>query len=132
MPTLQLREKTIMTGTFLGFCVSVLVTFINPFMQDEGYGNLGGRVGFIYGSFSVAAAVWCFFWLPETASRSLEEIDELFENKVSVFKFRSYQTSGFGAQIAEVEDVTIMHGVPMQTKAEAIVADMEKRSDTAV
>lgn len=93
-----------MTATFFGFCVSVMVTFINPFMQDEGYGNLGGRVGFVYGSFSVVAALWCLFFLPETGSRSLEELDELFEARVSVWKFSKYRTSGYGAQIAEVED----------------------------
>ncbi|KAH8884126.1 putative transporter [Thozetella sp. PMI_491] len=107
VPTLQLREKTIMTATFFGFCVSVLVTFINPFMQDAGYGNLGGRVGFIYGSFSVVAAVWCLFFLPETGSRSLEELDELFEARVSVWNFSKYQTSGFGAQIAVVEGAAV-------------------------
>ncbi|WYZ43751.1 hypothetical protein EsH8_VII_000187 [Colletotrichum jinshuiense] len=121
VPTLQLREKTITIATFSGFCVSILVTFINPFMQDSGYGNLQGRVGFVYGSFSIAAALWTFFLYPETGFRSLEELDELFHKKVSVRNFRSYQTSGFGAQLAEVE-----HGIhygeeeAAQTKAQAL------------
>lgn len=99
VPTLQLREKSIMTATFCGFCVSILVSFINPFMQDEGYGGLKGRVGFVYGSFSVLAVVWCLFTLPETKGRNLEELDELFEKKISTWKFRSYKTTGFGAML---------------------------------
>lgn len=107
VPTLQLREKTITVATFSGFCVSILITFVSPFMQDADYGNLGARIGFVWGGFSVVAALWTFFYLPETGSRSLEELDELFLAGVSVWKFRKYQTSGFGAQQAEVE-----HGEP--------------------
>lgn len=100
----MLTPKPEVTATVAGFCVSVLVSYINPFIQDAGYGNLKGKVGFVYGSFSVAAAIWCLFFLPETGKRSLEELDELFENRVSVWKFSRYQTSGFGAQLAEIED----------------------------
>lgn len=88
-----------MTATFSGFCVSILVSFINPFMQDEGYGGLKGKVGFVYGSFSVLAVIWCLIMLPETKGRSLEELDELFEKGVSTWKFGSYKTTGFGAMI---------------------------------
>ncbi|KAL4791605.1 major facilitator superfamily domain-containing protein [Aspergillus venezuelensis] len=85
--TLLLREKTIMIGTFVGFCVSILVSFVNPYMQNVGYGGLEGRIGFVYGSFSVATAVWSFFLLPETGKRSLEELDKLFERRVSTRGF---------------------------------------------
>ena len=36
-------------------------------------------------------AVFIFFMLPETKGRSLEEIDEMFENRVGVFSFKDYQ-----------------------------------------
>jgi hypothetical protein len=107
IPTLQLREKTIMLGTVSGFSVSILVTFVNPFIQEVGYGGLEGRVGFVYGGFSVLAAVWCLFMLPETGSRTLEELDELFAAEVSVWKFSKYKTNGFGAQIAQIEGTEI-------------------------
>ncbi|KAJ6003491.1 Major facilitator superfamily domain general substrate transporter [Penicillium sp. IBT 35674x] len=106
VPTLQLREKTITIATFLGFCVSILVTFVSPFIQDERYGNLGGYIGFLYGSFSFAAAIWTFLFCPETGFRSLEELDELFQNHVSVWRFRTYETSGFGAELAQVEQAS--------------------------
>ncbi|KAJ5694271.1 hypothetical protein N7536_004683 [Penicillium majusculum] len=103
VPTLQLREKTMTIACFIGFCVSVLVTFVSPFIQDPGYGNLGGKIGYLYGSFSFAAALWTFLFCPETGFRSLEEVDELFKNRVSVWDFHKYRTTGFGAEIAEVE-----------------------------
>ncbi|OQE14752.1 hypothetical protein PENSTE_c033G09459 [Penicillium steckii] len=105
VPTLQLREKTITIATFLGFCVSILVTFVSPYIQDPGFGNLGGRIGFLYGSFSFAAAVWTFLLYPETGFRSLEELDELFQNKVSVWSFRKYQANIYGVELGEVEEI---------------------------
>ncbi|KAK6423957.1 hypothetical protein LTR81_003344 [Elasticomyces elasticus] len=117
-PTLQLREKTITIATFAGFIVGVLVTYINPYMQDAGFGNLQGKVGFVYGSFSVVAAVWVIFMLPELKGRALEELDEMFEKNVSVFQFGTFVTEGWGAQIARAEEnaaakdhATIVHGV---------------------
>jgi MFS transporter, SP family, sugar:H+ symporter len=36
------------------------------------------------------AAVWVFFFLPEVKGRSLEEIDEMFEQRLPARKFRKY------------------------------------------
>ncbi|KAJ5657138.1 Major facilitator superfamily domain general substrate transporter [Penicillium longicatenatum] len=106
VPTLQLREKTITISTFLGFCVSILVTFVSPFIQDARYGNLGRKIVSLYGSFSFLAAIWTFLFCPETGFRSLVELDELFQNHVSVWRFQKYETSGFGAELAQVEQVS--------------------------
>lgn len=96
---MQLREKSIAVGTFAGFCVSILISFISPYIQDKGYGGLEGRIGFLYGGISLGAAAWALFFLPETGFRGLEELDELFQNDVSVWNFRKYRTTGYGAQL---------------------------------
>ena len=72
-------------------------------MQDSGYGNLQGKVGFVYGSFSVVAAVWVAFVLPEMRDRALEELDEMFAQGVSTSQFGSFRTEGLGAAIIGVE-----------------------------
>lgn len=36
----SVREKTIMTATFASFCMVLLITYVNPYVQNEGYGNL--------------------------------------------------------------------------------------------
>lgn len=72
-------------------------------MQDSGYGNLQGKVGFVYGSFSVVAAVWVAFVLPEMKDRALEELDEMFARGVSTSQFGSFRTEGLGAAIIGVE-----------------------------
>lgn len=73
--TSQLRERTISIATSLSFVAVLLVSYINPFVQNAP-GNLQSRVGFIYGSFSLIAVVWAYFFMPELSGRSLEELDE--------------------------------------------------------
>lgn len=64
-------------------------------MQNEGYGNLQGKVGLVYGSFSIFTMVWVLFFLPELKPRrSLDEIDELFNARISVWRFTRFKTKG--------------------------------------
>lgn len=107
-------------------------------MQDAGYGNLQGKVGFVYGSFSVISAIWVIFMIPELKGRSLEELDELFEKKVSVWRFGSYQTEGLGAQVRQLEgigkDVDLaskyIHGLELED--ERIEERSERKGDADV
>ncbi|KEF57631.1 uncharacterized protein A1O9_05549 [Exophiala aquamarina CBS 119918] len=127
-PSLQLREKSIMIATFTGFCVSVLVSFVSPFIQADDAGALGARIGYVFAAISIVATIWAFFFLPETGSRSLEELDELFQNKVSVWKFKKYQTHGYGAQLAIIEGSTPAEdGI----KAQAITVRVKDQASTA-
>lgn len=102
-PTTALRERTMTIATFGGFVVNLLIQYISPYLQDEGYANLGGKIGFVWGSFALGAAVWVALFLPEMSKRSLEELDELFEKRVSVWKFRKFRTEGVGAELTALE-----------------------------
>jgi MFS transporter, SP family, sugar:H+ symporter len=102
--TQQLREKTVMLATFTSFVVVILVTYINPYVQDTGYGDLGAKVGFVFGGCSILAMVWVAFCLPELKGRSLEELDEMFNAGVSVWEFKSYKCTGIGATITEIQN----------------------------
>lgn len=44
--------------------------------------------------------------MPELKGRSLEELDELFEKRVNVFRFGSCETFGYGARLTMVEAMT--------------------------
>ena len=84
---------------------SFVVAFTLPYLLDPPYANLQGKVGFIYGSMCFLALVWGYFFLPELKNRSLEELEEMFEAKVPLRKFRHYQTSesGVGAAVSRLE-----------------------------
>ena len=73
--------------------------------MQESPGNLGSRVGLIYGSISLVTIIVVFFALPETKGRSLEELDELFQSRVRPWKSKSWKATGLGAQITTVENV---------------------------
>lgn len=120
VPTLAVREKTVTVATFSGFSTSVLITFVSPFIQDTGYGNLQGKIAFVWGAGSIIAATWAFFVLPELKGRTLEELDELFQKRVNVFEFGRYQTTGAGATLAVIEGMA--HTVDDKT-AELVVQE---------
>ncbi|KAJ5867798.1 hypothetical protein N7534_002351 [Penicillium rubens] len=96
----QLRERTLLLSSLGSFVTSVPINFVNPYVQAA----IGGRTAIIYGSFSVAAMVFVYFFLPETKDRSLEELDEMFQHKVATRKFKDYVCTGLGAQIRQLED----------------------------
>ncbi|CDK25314.1 unnamed protein product [Kuraishia capsulata CBS 1993] len=87
IPSTQLREKTLAVAMFLNFGISMLVSFVNPYIQNAGEGNLQGRVGFVYGSVSWLAIIMVYFGLPEVKGLSLDVIDTLFELKTSAKTF---------------------------------------------
>lgn len=67
-------------------------------------GNLGSKVGFVYGAFSLLSILFVWFCLPECGGRSLEELDELFQAGVQAWNFKGHQTTGIGARIAQAHD----------------------------
>ncbi|KAJ3527498.1 hypothetical protein NM208_g10672 [Fusarium decemcellulare] len=84
------RERVLSVALFFGFGVSLMITSVSPYVQDKGYGNLGSRIGFIWGAASVIAAVWSFFLVPESKGLSLEQLDYLYEEKVSPREFGKF------------------------------------------
>lgn len=90
---LRVKEKT----NLLACTVSVLTTFVTsftvPYLINAHYANLGGKVGFIYGSFNVMMVVLTFFFIPELKGRTLEEVDQLFASGVPLRKFRETKTT---------------------------------------
>jgi hypothetical protein len=102
------REKVLSMATFWGFGVSLLISSVSPYIQNEGYGNLGSKIvsartkqpgamrltdvqGFIWGAFSIVTVVWVFFIVPEMKGFALEQLDHLFAEDVPTRAFSSYK-----------------------------------------
>lgn len=64
---------------FVGWTVS----FTFPYMLNPDAGNLGGKIGFVYGGLTIFGFIGTFFLLPETKGRTIEEIDLLYEHKIN-------------------------------------------------
>ncbi len=105
LPSQRLRSYTFGLAAAVGFFFAWLTTFTAPYFINPESLNWGPRYGYIWFPSCVIAALWVFFFLPETKGRTLEEIDEMFEAKLSARKFRKYVCVGhLGEQGKEVEE----------------------------
>ncbi|CAK7207997.1 hypothetical protein SEUCBS139899_010831, partial [Sporothrix eucalyptigena] len=81
LPSSPLREATLQIAYTLKLATEFAVTFSYPYLEtadDPGHINLGGRLGFIYGSLAVLAVAFYYIFIPETRQLTLEDIDDKF------------------------------------------------------
>jgi SP family general alpha glucoside:H+ symporter-like MFS transporter len=103
--TSRLRVKTIAIGLALQNCINTMWSFTLPYLFNPDKLNLGGRLGFIFGGLAVICLVYLWFYQPETAGRTYEELDEMFYKKVPARKFSTYRTDAqaLGEAVKEKE-----------------------------
>ncbi|KAH0133086.1 putative maltose permease, partial [Aureobasidium melanogenum] len=87
----RLRGRTIAIATAVQSLFGIVFTIGMPYMLSSDEGNWKGKAGYLFGAISVACLVWCWFRLPETFGRTFQELDIIFEHKVSARKFASYE-----------------------------------------
>ncbi|KAK4949970.1 hypothetical protein LTR10_011812 [Elasticomyces elasticus] len=83
------RNKLMALSTGTNWLFNWLVSFTFPYLFDTTAANLGPKIGFLYGSLTLAATAWVYWFLPETAGRTLEEIHYMFEQGVPAREFKS-------------------------------------------
>lgn len=88
LPSVLLRATTV---SIVGFTTSIfgwLIGFISPYMINTDAGNLGAKVGFVFGSCGVPLFILFYFFVPETKGLSFDEMDHLFAENVSPRHFQ--------------------------------------------
>jgi hypothetical protein len=93
LASFRLKSRTQGLANFVLCLVQWTVGFTFPYMFNPDQGNLGGKVGFIFGATTFIGFLGVFFWLPETKGRTSLELDELFERKVSARHFCTTKTN---------------------------------------
>ena len=83
---------------------SFLFSFFTPYLLNPPYADLQSKVGLIYGSIAVCSFFFAFFCVPEMKGRSLEDINEMFEQKVPVRKFRTFKLEHTVGKLDEQND----------------------------
>lgn len=68
---------------------SSLVTLTLPYLLNPPYGDLGPKVGFVYGSFSMGMVLLAWLFVPELKGRTLEEVDQLFDKETPTCAFKN-------------------------------------------
>lgn len=95
----RLRAKSLAIGTAFNYLSSTVWTIVLPYLFNSDQANLGGKVAFIFFGMALVALVVLFYDAPETKGRSFDELDILFEAKVSARKFEGYDVSRQGVEL---------------------------------
>ncbi|KAH8886061.1 MFS transporter [Thozetella sp. PMI_491] len=85
------RGATFALAIGINYFFAWLVSFCSPYFINPSQLNWGARYCYIWAAANIATFIFFFFFLPEVKGRTLEEIDELFQNKVSTFDFPKYE-----------------------------------------
>nr|XP_019042670.1 hypothetical protein I302_08374 [Kwoniella bestiolae CBS 10118]OCF21600.1 hypothetical protein I302_08374 [Kwoniella bestiolae CBS 10118] len=83
----KLRSKTVGLGICVNSLCGMLANIIIPYLVNPDEANLKGRVGYIFGGLGLLGSIWTWFYIPETKNRTVDELDALFEAKISSRKF---------------------------------------------
>ncbi|RFU35070.1 hypothetical protein B7463_g1273, partial [Scytalidium lignicola] len=78
LPSPYLREYTLRVAYTVKLVMEFVISFTYPYLEDQDEANLGGRLGFIYGSIAFCGLIFSIFLIPETKNLELEEMDEKF------------------------------------------------------
>ena len=111
IPSTRLRSYTLGFGAGAGFLLGWVAAFTAPYFINPLDLNWGPKYGYIWFVSNLITFVFIYFFLPETKDRTLEEIDEMFINKVPARKFQEYecvvseQAREHGAQLREKGNV---------------------------
>lgn len=77
---LAVRAKAMSLSTASNWLWNFGIGYATPYIVNPGYGNLGAKVFFIWGSTCVGCLLFTYFCIPETKGLSLEQIDILYQN----------------------------------------------------
>nr|QFR37082.1 MFS transporter [Cyberlindnera americana] len=87
-----LRAKTISMGNALNNAMQTMWSVVLPYMFNTNEGNMGSKINFIFTGLSFVSIFIFYIYLPETAHRSFEEIDEMFALGIPARHWASYKT----------------------------------------
>lgn len=87
----RLRQHTQSIGFLVQAVSSWLFHMIVPYIYNTDAGNLGAKTGFVFAGLSAVLLVGSWFMVPETAGKSVEEINAAYQQGVSPRKFHGVQ-----------------------------------------
>ncbi|KAI1180022.1 MFS transporter [Nemania sp. FL0916] len=108
-PNSALRGYCFGIATALNFLGNFLGTLTAPYFINPASLGWGPKYGYIWFASNTAVALFAYVFLPETRDRTLEEIHEMFENKVPARKFKTYVCVGVETYAAGARKESVHH-----------------------
>ncbi|KAH7176836.1 general substrate transporter [Dactylonectria macrodidyma] len=91
--SLRLRPYTAGFGAACTCIAGVIMNVLTPYMVNANKWNWGYKTGWFYAGVGLPFLIGIWLLLPETASRSAAEMDELFERKIKPWRFHKTETA---------------------------------------
>lgn len=63
--------------------------------------NWAGAGGFFWAGTCILTTIWAYFRMPESKGRTFEELDILFDEKISARNFSAYDVGDHAAHLGE-------------------------------
>jgi MFS transporter, SP family, sugar:H+ symporter len=90
LPAQNLRAYTMGLASGVSFIFAWICAFTTPYYINKNELNWGPKYGYIWFVAGLIVSAFVYFMLPEVRGRTLEEIDEMFRNKVPLKDFGKY------------------------------------------
>ncbi|KEF60892.1 uncharacterized protein A1O9_02456 [Exophiala aquamarina CBS 119918] len=87
----RLRVISVGTATAINMVFAWLTAFTMPYFINRTELNWGAKIGYVWAGSNAVTFIFLYFFLPEMRNRTLEEIDELFQERVPTRQFAKYQ-----------------------------------------
>ncbi|KAK8100131.1 general substrate transporter [Apiospora kogelbergensis] len=91
VPAARLRAKTLGIGNATGSALATAWMVVLPYLYNSDQANLGGNIGWIFFGVALVYAGVLYFDVPGTKGRTFEEIDIMFDRRVSARHFEKLQ-----------------------------------------
>ncbi|RMJ17677.1 hypothetical protein CDV36_002658 [Fusarium kuroshium] len=104
IPALRLRDASQRTASIVNVCTNFAVSFSIPYLLYDQYAGLGSKLGFVFAGILALAIVFVYFCVPECKGKSLEQVDRLFNENVSLRKFGKYKAEDLATDSADVAE----------------------------
>ncbi|KAM3072356.1 hypothetical protein ACMFMG_009165 [Clarireedia jacksonii] len=90
IPSSALRSRTVGLGVVVQSLFGILLNIVVPLLINPDAANLRGKIGFIFAGTSGLATLWIWLRVPETAGRSFDELDWLFDQGIPARRFKGF------------------------------------------
>ncbi|KAJ2991502.1 hypothetical protein NUW58_g2491 [Xylaria curta] len=118
----RLRSWSVGSAISIGYFLAWLTSFFSPYFINPENLNWGAKYGYIWAGSNLACFVFFYLFVPETKGRTLEEIDELFANRVSVRNFKAYRTVITDEAVRDVKE----RGVAIEKSRVSVTEDISR------
>ncbi|KAI9375889.1 general substrate transporter [Aspergillus egyptiacus] len=91
--TPKLRNHTMAYTIACAQTSAVITTFAVPQLTSADAANLGAKTYLVFAGCMACVLVFVYFFMPETKGRTFAEVDEMYDAKIPMWKWRTYQTT---------------------------------------